>query len=243
MSNYENGLERPDAQTHTYIGEVTGYDTFDAFMNKVYGLMGGGLLLSFLTALGAAYYFPRAAVSQGLILAVTMVELFLVLSISKSVADPAKAEGSAVKFMLYSVMTGFTFSVIFLVYSPTAILSALLSTAGVFVSMSLVGTITKKNLQGASRYMFMAIIGILIAGVVNMFLWSNTVNFAISVVTVLVFTVLVAIDTQKLKMIYSSVPAEVHESMAVYGALTLYLDFINIFLSILRIFAAFSDNK
>ena len=243
MENYENGLERQGAQQNKYIGEVAGYATFDAFMNKVYALMGGGLFLSFLTALGVAYYFPKVAISTNVMLIAALVELFLVISISRSIADPAKAQGATAKFFLYSVVTGITFSIIFLAYAPEAIMSALLTTAGVFASMSLVGTVTKKNLQGASRYLFMAIIGILIASLINFFLWNSTLNLAISVVTVIIFTILVAVDTQKLQMIYNQMPAEAHESMAVYGALNLYLDFINIFLSILRIFGAFSDNN
>ena len=242
MENYENGLERPDAHSHKYVGEVEGFGTFDAFMNKVYALMGGGLFISFLTALGVAYYFPRAALSSTAILIAAIVELFLVVSITKSIADPAAAEGATIKYFIYSIVTGFTFSVIFLAYSPTAILSALLTTAVVFVSMSFVGTVTKKNMQGATKYLFMGIIGIIVASLINMFLWNNSLNLIISIVTVVIFTILVALDTQKLQMIYNEMPAEAQQSMAVYGALTMYLDFINIFLSILNIFGSVNNN-
>ncbi len=242
MENYENGLERPDAHTHKVVGEVEGFATFDAFMNKVYALMGGGLFISFLTALAVAYYFPAAALSTTVILIAVVVELFLVFSITKSIADPAAAQGATIKYFIYSIVTGFTFSVIFLAYSPTAILSALLTTAVVFVSMSFVGSVTKKNLQGATKYLFMGIIGIIVASLINMFLWNSTFNLIIAIVTVVIFTILVAVDTQKLYMLYNQMPVEAQQSMAVYGALTMYLDFINIFLSILDIFAAGSNN-
>ncbi len=241
MEKYENGIEQKDAQSHKYVGEVEGFSTFDAFMNRVYALMGGGLFISFLTALGVAFYIPEAAISGWLIIAAFVVELILVFSITASIADPAKAKGTIVKYFVYSIVTGFTFSIIFLTYSPTAILSALLSTTVVFVAMSFIGTVTKKNLQGAMKYLFMGIIGIIVAWLINMFLWNNTFTLIISIVTVIIFTILVAVDTQKLAILYNQVPVEEQQNMAVYGALTLYLDFINIFLSILDIFSAASS--
>ena len=238
MENYENGLERPNAHTHKVVGEVEGFATFDAFMNKVYALMGGGLFISFLTALAVAAYIPQVATSAAVILVAVVVELFLVISITKSIADPAAAKGATIKYFIYSIVTGFTFSVIFLTYSPTAILSALLTTAVVFVSMSFVGTIAKKSLQGAYKYLFMGIIGIIVASLINMFLWNSTFNLIIAIVTVIIFTILVAVDTQKMAILYKEMPENAQQSMAVYGALTMYLDFINIFLSILEIFGS-----
>ena len=142
-----------------------------------------------------------------------------------------------------SSLNGLTLSALLLIYSETAIVTSFLSSAGMFGAMSLYGTITKKDLSGIGSFMFMGLIGIILASIVNMFLGSDALSFAISIIGVLVFTGLTAYDTQKIK---ESAELEFHGSEiatkgAILGALTLYLDFINLFIFTLRLLGGRRD--
>jgi hypothetical protein len=146
-------------------------------------------------------------------------------------------------FLLYSALNGLTLSALLLIYSETAIVTSFLSSAGMFGAMSLYGAITKKDLSGIGSFMFMGLIGIILASIVNMFLGSDALSFAISIIGVLVFTGLTAYDTQKIK---ESAELEFHGSEiatkgAILGALTLYLDFINLFIFTLRLLGGRRD--
>lgn len=141
-------------------------------------------------------------------------------------------------FMLYSVLTGLTLSVVFMQYTGASIGSTFVVTAGTFGAMSVYGYTTKRDLTGLGSMMVMGLIGIIIASVVNIFLQSSAMYWAITYIGVIVFVGLTAYDTQKLKAIGEQVSADDRENYRKYsimGALTLYLDFINLFLMLLRI--------
>ncbi|MDE7356561.1 MAG: Bax inhibitor-1/YccA family protein [Rikenellaceae bacterium] len=138
-------------------------------------------------------------------------------------------------FVLYSVLNGLTLSVIFLVYTATSIAGTFFISAGMFGAMSIFGYVTKKDLSSWGSMLTMLLIGLVIALVVNMFLNSSTFNLIISIVGVVVFTLLTAYDTQKIKNILSGAEADEHsKKLALIGSLSLYLDFINLFLYLLR---------
>ncbi len=140
-------------------------------------------------------------------------------------------------FFLFAGMMGISMSMIFTVYPVANIVQAFLVTAGTFGGMSLYGYTTKRDLTGVGSFMHMGLIGIIIASVVNMFVVSSMMSFIVSIITVIVFVGLTAYDMQKLKQIYSSVSnnSEAQERVAIMGALNLYLDFINLFMAILRL--------
>ncbi|MBF4901004.1 Bax inhibitor-1/YccA family protein, partial [Cronobacter sakazakii] len=142
-------------------------------------------------------------------------------------------------FMLYSALTGLTLSSIFLVYTYASIASTFVVTAGMFGVMSLYGYTTKRDLSGWGNILFMALIGLIIASLVNFWLKSTALMWAVTYIGVIVFVGLTAYDTQKLKALGEQIDVNDHGNLRKYsilGALTLYLDFINLFLMLLRIF-------
>ena len=142
-------------------------------------------------------------------------------------------------FILYSALTGFTMSSIFLLFTVESIASVFFITAGTFAAVSLYGYITKRDLSTAGSYLRMALIGLIIASVVNLFMKSETLYWIVSYAGVLIFVGLTAYDTQKIKQMaahFADTDNEISNKVALLGAITLYLDFINLFLYILRIF-------
>ena len=138
-------------------------------------------------------------------------------------------------FWIYSAMMGLSLSFIFIAYTEASIIRVLFITAGTFASMSLYGYTTKRDLSGMGSFLFMGLIGLILASVVNMFLASSALDFAISAIGVLIFVGLTAYDTQKIKHMYSAADSdEIASKKAIIGALRLYLDFINLFLFLLR---------
>ena len=142
---------------------------------------------------------------------------------------------AAVLFLLYSAMVGVTSSVIFLIYTGASIMSAFVVTAGMFGAMAVFGTLTKRSLAGVGQFMFMGLIGLILASIVSLFWFNDVLMFVINVVGVLVFTGLTAYDAQNLKHMAVSLPDGRVGSYAIVGALSLYLDFINLFFFILRL--------
>ena len=208
-----------------------------AFLSKVYGWMFLGLLLTAGTAVVVA---SSPALIETLILnrilfwILLFGQLGLVWYLSARVdkVSPATAAGL---FLLYSAMVGVTSSVIFLIYTGASIVSAFVIAAGMFGAMAVFGTFTKRSLAGVGQFMFMGLIGLLIAMVVSIFWFNDVLMFVISVVGVLVFTGLTAWDAQRLKQMAVALPDGRVGSYAVVGALSLYLDFINLFFFILRL--------
>jgi FtsH-binding integral membrane protein len=159
-------------------------------------------------------------------------QLGLVFAFS-SVAQRSTTAVVAAMFFVYAAITGLTFSIIFLVYTSSSIASTFLVTGGTFAGLSVFGAVTKRDLSGVGRFAIFALIGLIIASVVNIFLASSALMWLTTFAGVVIFAVLTAYDTQKLKAMYA---AGVGGNLALRGALTLYLDFINMFLFLLRIF-------
>lgn len=208
-----------------------------AFLSKVYGWMFLGLLLTAGTAVTVAsspLLIKTLILNRGLLFIMILAQLGLVLYLSVRVEKMAPAT-AAILFLFYSVLVGVTTSTIFLVYTGASIMSAFVVAGGMFGAMAVFGSLTKRSLAGVGQFMFMGLIGLIIASVVNIFLFSNMLNFVISVVGVLVFTGLTAWDAQRLKHMAVALPDGRVGAYAVVGALSLYLDFINLFFFILRL--------
>lgn len=211
------------------------------YMRHVYNWMAAGLAVTGIVAYGVANTPAiRDAIfsnSMALILLI-IAEFGLVIALSAAIhkMSPAMATGL---FLLYSALTGATISSIFLVYTAASIATTFFVTTGTFLAMSVYGTVTKRDLTSFGNFLFMGLIGILIAMVVNIFLQSSMMSFVISCLGVLIFTGLTAYDTQKIREFGSQAPLDDPAAIrrgAILGALTLYLDFINIFLMMLRLF-------
>jgi FtsH-binding integral membrane protein len=208
-----------------------------AFLSKVYGWMFLGLLITAGTALGVASspaLIETFILNRILFWILILGQLGLVFYLSVRVDKIAPATAAGL-FLLYSAMVGVTSSVIFMVYTGASIVSAFVIAGGMFGAMAVFGTFTKKSLAGVGQFMFMGLIGVLIASIVNIFLFNDMLSFVISVVGVIVFTGLTAWDAQRLKEMAVSLPDGRVGSYAVVGALSLYLDFINLFFFILRL--------
>jgi len=142
---------------------------------------------------------------------------------------------AAVLYTVYSFVTGMTLSIIFLAYTGESIVSVFFITAAMFASMAVVGLVTKKDLTGIGSICFMGLIGIIIAGLVNMFIRSSVFDLIVSVIGVVIFVGLTAYDVQKIKRMAAYSTDLTENSLALFGAFQLYLDFINLFLRLLRI--------
>ncbi|HSO31689.1 MAG TPA: Bax inhibitor-1/YccA family protein [Labilithrix sp.] len=195
-----------------------------------------GLGVTGLVALGVA----SSPAAIGLILGspfifygLLIAQLGLVFAFSAA-ARRASTATVATMFLVYAALTGLTFSTLFLVYTASSIAAVFFITAGAFAGLSAVGYFTKTDLSAIGRFAIFALIGIIIASVVNLFLQSSGLQWLVSVIGVLLFGALTAYDTQKLKGVFAS--GEAHANMPLLGALTLYLDFVNMFLFLLRLF-------
>lgn len=168
------------------------------------------------------------------VLVVAQLGLVLLLSLLINRISFAAAAGL---FLLYAVTLGLTLSAIFLVYTYSSIFATFLVTSGMFGAMALYGYFTKADLSAMGSFLFMALIGLILGGLVNMFFKSESFNYLLSAIGVIVFTLLTAYDVQKIKQMASGL-YEDSDSMAkasILGALTLYLDFVNLFLYLLQI--------
>lgn len=207
-----------------------------AFLGRVYAWMFLGLLVTTGTAFVIAsspLLIDTLLRNRPLIWLLIFGQLGLVWFISARVEKISPAT-AGVLFMVYSASVGITTSIIFLIYTATSLVSTFVVTAGMFGALALFGTFTKKSLAGVGQFMFMGLIGLVIALIVNLFLQSDVVDFVISVVGVLVFTGLTAWDAQRMKQMAVALPDGRVGSFAIVGALSLYLDFINLFFFLLR---------
>jgi FtsH-binding integral membrane protein len=160
-------------------------------------------------------------------------QLGLVFYLSARVNKVAPATAAGL-FILYSGLVGVTSSVIFLIYTGASITQTFIITAGMFGATAVFGTVTKRSLAGLGQFLFMGLIGLILAMIVGFFWHSDALQFVISVVGVLVFTGLTAWDAQRLKQMAVALPDGRVGAFAVVGALSLYLDFINLFFFLLR---------
>ncbi|MFJ1229745.1 Bax inhibitor-1/YccA family protein [Yersinia proxima] len=212
-----------------------------AYMAQVYGWMTCGLLLTAVVAWYAAntpavmnFIFSSQITFFGLIIA----QLGLVFVISGMVNRLSGSMATSL-FMLYSALTGLTLSSILIMYTGASIASTFIICAGMFGAMSVYGYTTKRDLSGMGSMLFMGLIGIVLASIVNIWLKSPALMWAVTYIGVLVFVGLTAYDTQKLKNMGAQLDSNDRDNFRKYsivGALTLYLDFINLFLMLLRIF-------
>jgi len=220
------------------VGGVAADARVSDFLKRVYGWMFVGLAV---TAGVAMYVASQPALveaivtSRVLFFGLVIAEIGLVLWISARAGSLAPATAAGL-FLLYSALNGVTLSVILLAYTGASIASAFITTAGMFGALALYGTMTKRSLTGLGQFAFMGLIGIVIASIVGIFWQNSALQFLISAVGVIVFTGLTAYDAQRLKAMALQVEGAQMQSYAVSGALALYLDFINLFLMLLRLF-------
>ncbi len=227
----------------TASGSTIGYEsrtdstTMVQFFNAVYAWMASGVALTALVAWWVSTQPQLASIFAGPARWVLLiVQIGLVIAIVGAV-NKISATVATVLFMVYSALMGLTLSVIFSIYAAPLIATTFGVTAGMFAAISVYGFVTKRDLTRLGSLLFMALIGLVIASVVNIFWANSTLYWIITYAGVLIFVGLTAYDTQKLKMIAIETadnPA-MAARMAISGALTLYLDFINLFLFMLRI--------
>ncbi|MBQ6063837.1 MAG: Bax inhibitor-1/YccA family protein [Prevotella sp.] len=224
------------------IREKEGYVSlaFPALMRKVYLWMTLALVITAITSYGVAtsptllgLIYPSKLTFFGLIIA----ELALVFWVSARI-DKLSLTNATLLFILYAIINGATMASIFMLYSPTVITKVFFITAGTFGAMAAYGYSTKSDLSSWGKILIMAVVGLIIAMLVNMFLRSSMMDLIVSGIGVLVFTGLTAYDSQKIKQMLAlqSDMGESAQKIALLGALSLYLDFINLFLYLLRFF-------
>ena len=246
--NKENILNKAKAAQQSTVVMDEG---LRAYMLKVYNYMATGVLLTGIIALisfkmsvvtdssGAIAGFTsmgNALFFSGLKWIVMLAPLGVVFYMSFGIAKMSASKAQTV-FWIFAALMGASLSSIFLAYTGTSITRVFFITAGTFGAMSIYGYTTKRDLTKLGSFLMMGLIGIIIASLVNIFLKSSMMYFVISIIGVLVFVGLTAYDTQKIKNMYlASDSGELMGKKAVMGALTLYLDFINLFIMLLRLF-------
>ncbi|ABC62461.1 Bax inhibitor-1/YccA family protein [Erythrobacter litoralis] len=224
-------------------GDVASRTTFDAglrkYMLSIYNYMASGILLTGIIAMltansGLAYSFA----SGPMMWIVALSPLAIVFAMSFGMNKFSKGTLQAM-YWGFAVLMGLSLSTIFLVYTGASIAVTFFATAGAFAGLSLFGYTTQKDLSGWGSFLIMGVVGLIIASVINIFLQSEALMWAVSFLGVLIFAGLTAYDTQKLKNIYSSVRGTpMMDKVVIMGALNLYLDFINMFLFLLRFMGA-----
>ncbi len=209
-----------------------------AYMLRVYNYMGVALALS-----GAVAFFVSTSPAMQQVIfgtplmwVVFLAPLGLVFFLSARI-HKMSASAAQTTFWVFAALMGMSLASIFIAYTPESITRVFFITAGAFAGLSLVGYTTKKDLSGMRTFLFMGVIGLIIAMVVNMFLGSSLLQLGISMIGVLIFAGLTAYDTQQIKlMYYEGDGAEVTTKKSIMGALKLYLDFLNMFIFLMHIF-------
>lgn len=232
----ENNLITPSSNQNP----INLTQSISAYLTKVYNWMAIALLITGLVAYftaGSEMLINAIVSNKILFYGLLIGEIVLVGYISARI-NKISSYNATLLFLLYAVLNGLTFAIIFLVFTSESISSTFLITAGTFGAMSLYGYFTKSDLTKIGSLAIMALIGIIIASVVNMFLHSEMMYWIVTYLGVAIFIGLTAYDTQKLKAIAINgfKSEESMDKSAILGALTLYLDFINLFLFLLRIF-------
>ena len=212
-------------------------DNSSAFLRKVYAYMAGGLLATALTATAVASSetLINIIVGNRIVFFGLLIGEFAMVVAFSALVNRISAAAAAALFFAYAVVNGLTMSVIFLSYTASSIGSTFFVTAGTFGAISAYGYATKRDLSGLGSFAMMGLFGLVIASVVNIFLGSTMIYWLTTFVGVIVFTGLTAYDTQKLKRFASASSPDEQSKVAVQGALMLYLDFINLFLYLLRL--------
>lgn len=234
---YNNEL---DFGTMTRERELSMSEAFPVLMRKVYVWMTLALIITGATAYGVATspgLMMAIATNRLLFWGLIIAEFGLVIAISAAI-NKLSLTTATLLFVLYSVINGATLSFIFAIYTMSSIASVFFITAGTFAVMAVIGYTTKKDLTSMGKILFMALIGIIIATIVNIFLKSTGLQMIVSYLGVLIFVGLTAYDSQKIKQMLLMAPdaSEGAQKIALLGALSLYLDFVNLFIYLLRIF-------
>lgn len=251
MSNYPDFNNRNNNYPPQYNGSYQQPQGYNAYgqtlsvegkvtkaMKNVYLLMCLALVVSGITAYLCAAtpaFIHALATSSALMWGLIIAEFVLVFAISGAINKMSTVVAMAL-FGAFSIINGMMLSSIFLAFTMTSIAKTFFITAGTFGAMSIYGYTTKQDLTKFGKILMMALIGLVIAMIVNIFAKSSTLDWIISIVGVLLFVGLTAWDTQKIKQLAQVIPASEHGRLATLGALNLYLDFINLFLFLLRFF-------
>ncbi|MBM2814236.1 MAG: ybhL [Ignavibacteria bacterium] len=209
-----------------------------AFMSKVYGWMVGGLLVT----AAAAYYTETSGlflsiVNSSFFYIIILAEFGLVLALSGWI-EKMSVQTAAISFITYSLLNGLTLAVILVRFTDESIYMTFSITAVMFGALSMYGYATKKSLSGFGSFLFMGLAGVVIASFLQIFFYNSALSFAINIIGILVFAGLTAYDTQRIKEMFFDTAGEktLATKAAIIGALMLYLDFINLFLFLLRLF-------
>jgi len=230
-SPYANSI--PNARGDSQVGS----SVLVAFFNTVYAWMATGLALTAVVAWWVSTQ-PQlvAQLGMGTFIVLFIIQIGLVIAISAAI-NKINATVATALFLLYAALNGVTLSGIFLIYSQASLAGAFFVTAGMFGAMSVVGFVLKTDLTRFRNLFMMALIGFVIASVVNIFFASSTMYWIITYAGVVIFTGLTAYDTQRLKQIAYATAGDprMASRLAISGALSLYLDFLNLFLMMLRI--------
>lgn len=216
-----------------------GATAFQGFLNKVFGWMFAGLAVSGVVAFALEPRFERAlregTFSEGTYIGVMIAQLVVVLVLTVGL-NRLPAGAATFLFLLYAGLTGVTFAAIFTLFEVSDIAAAFFATAGMFGAMALIGYTTKRDLTRFASFLYMALIGVVIASVIGLFADFALIDFVVIYVGLLVFLGLTVVDVWRLKKVHlEGAGTEAVRKAAIYGALQLYLDFINIFIRILLI--------
>lgn len=225
---------------YTILEEEKSTTGLSRLMGRVYGWMGAALLISAISS----FLFLSSETALQLVFGSKIgfwvligLEFLLVIGISGAINRISAGTATAL-FILYAILNGITLSPILLMYTGASVAATFFITAATFGVMSIAGYVTKKDLSTMGSYLIMGLIGVIIASVVNMFLQSETMDYIISYLGVFIFIGLTAYDTQKIKTLGQEAinNGASMQKIAILGALTLYLDFINLFLYLMRLF-------
>lgn len=218
--------------------ETAQAEQITAFLRKVYGWMFLGLAFTAAIAFGTA---SSPTISQAVLgnraifFGILIAELALVWYLSSRVNQLSPATAGSL-FLLYSALNGVTLSVILLSFTGASVANAFITTSVMFGALAVYGSVTKRSLAGVGQFAFMGLVGVIVASIVGMFWQSSMLQFVVSVAGVVVFTALTMWDAQRLKAMALQLEGGAAGPHAIVGALALYLDFINLFLFVLRLF-------
>ena len=223
--------------------QVVAQPRIQSAMQQVYLWMTAGLLVTgAVSSMVMGNESILASISNPIVFfGLIIAEVILVIALSATIMklSPAMATGL---FLFYAMLNGITLTPLVLVYTASSVAAAFFTTAGSFAALALYGSTTKRDLSGMGKFLLMGVIGLIIASIVNMFIGSGPFSFIISIVGVLVFAGLTVYNTKRLtQMAQQMVTEEDTGRFAIYGALTLYLDFINLFIYMLRLFGVRRD--
>ena len=249
MANYPNFDQFQSKAGYTTESSSRSFYSENAvatLMRNMYAWMAIALGITGFTAIAVAKSYSliyAIATNSILFYGLIFAELGLVYFLSSRIFRMSFATAGLL-FAVYSIVNGVTLSLIFLIFEIGSIVSTFFITAGTFGAMAVVGSFLKKDLSFIGRFALMALIGLIIAGVVNIFMRSEGFSFIIAIIGVLVFTALTAYDAQKMKNLIAENGYEINENtqkLALIGALELYLDFVNLFLYLLRLLGSRRD--